>query len=65
VISLVVLDDLLAGEQKFDSNVLVLTSKIFSKNSEEEGKKVIASFYWASILQKQVYPRKQILSITQ
>lgn len=45
VISLIVLDDLLADEEKFDSNVLMLTSKIFSKNIRGRGKKVIASFY--------------------
>lgn len=39
MISLVVLDGLLIGKQKFDSNVLMLTSKIFSKNLEEEEKK--------------------------
>lgn len=32
------LDDLLVSEHKFDSNVLMLTSKIFSKNLEEEEK---------------------------
>lgn len=45
MVSLVMLDDLLADEEKFDSNVLMLTSKIFSKNLRGRGKKVIASFY--------------------
>lgn len=44
MISLVVLDDLLVSEHKFDSNVLMLTSKIFSKNLEEEEKKSLPPF---------------------
>lgn len=44
MISLVVLDDLLADEEKVDSNVLMLTSEIFSKNLEEEEKKSLPPF---------------------
>lgn len=44
MISLVVLDDLLVGNEKFDSDVLMLTSKIFFQEFRGRGKKVIASF---------------------